>query len=161
MLVKINDLREYGADTAEHTRSTPKIKNARRSPIRPRKFDHEAKKPQLTACELGFFQGAPPGTRTPDPLIKSQLPDVLNRAGRRHPQAGHGFLRTTPRAARRVGAGRSWPPDGRFDVPTTIAPFRDRLYLPNARFTTTPTPTTTYNVVAISVTDRSFMIGHC
>lgn len=39
--------------------------------------------------------------------------------------------------------------DGRFDVPTTIAPFRDRLYLPNARFTTTPTPTTTYNVVAV------------
>jgi sugar lactone lactonase YvrE len=39
--------------------------------------------------------------------------------------------------------------DGRFDVPTTIALFRDRLYLPNARFTTTPTPTTPYNVVAI------------
>ncbi|MEU8269945.1 superoxide dismutase [Sphaerisporangium sp. NPDC049002] len=39
--------------------------------------------------------------------------------------------------------------DGRFDVPTTIAAFRDRLYLPNARFTTTPTPTTPYNVVAI------------
>lgn len=39
--------------------------------------------------------------------------------------------------------------DRRFDVPTTIAPFRNRLYLPNARFTTTPTPTTPYNVVAI------------
>ncbi|GES19468.1 hypothetical protein Aple_023640 [Acrocarpospora pleiomorpha] len=39
--------------------------------------------------------------------------------------------------------------DARFDVPTTIAPFRDRLYLPNARFTTTPTPTTPYSVIAI------------
>jgi sugar lactone lactonase YvrE len=36
-----------------------------------------------------------------------------------------------------------------FDVPTTIAAFGGRLYLPNARFTTPPTPTTTYNVVAI------------
>ncbi len=39
--------------------------------------------------------------------------------------------------------------DGRFDVPTTVASFRDRLYLPNGRFTTTPTPTTPYNVVAV------------
>ncbi|GAA4182851.1 hypothetical protein GCM10022252_09430 [Streptosporangium oxazolinicum] len=39
--------------------------------------------------------------------------------------------------------------DDRFDVPTTVASFRDRLYLPNARFTTTPTPTTPYNVVAV------------
>ncbi|MEO3861997.1 superoxide dismutase [Acrocarpospora sp. B8E8] len=39
--------------------------------------------------------------------------------------------------------------DARFDVPTTVAAFRDRLYLPNARFTTTPTPTTPYTVVAI------------
>jgi sugar lactone lactonase YvrE len=39
--------------------------------------------------------------------------------------------------------------DGRFDVPTTVASFRDSLYLPNARFTTTPTPTTPYNVVAV------------
>jgi sugar lactone lactonase YvrE len=44
---------------------------------------------------------------------------------------------------RRVG-------DPRFDVPTTVASFRDRLYLPNARFTTPPTPTTPYNVVAIN-----------
>jgi len=34
-------------------------------------------------------------------------------------------------------------------VPTTVAAFRDRLYLPNARFTTPPTPTTPYSVVAI------------
>lgn len=40
-------------------------------------------------------------------------------------------------------------PDERFDVPTTIAVFRDRLYLPNARFGTTPTPTTPYTVNAI------------
>jgi hypothetical protein len=32
----------------------------------------------------------------------------------------------------------------RFDVPTTIAEFGHRFYLPNARFTTTPTPTTPY-----------------
>jgi sugar lactone lactonase YvrE len=39
--------------------------------------------------------------------------------------------------------------DARFDVPTTVARFRDRLYLPNARFTTPPTPTTPYTVVAV------------
>jgi sugar lactone lactonase YvrE len=39
--------------------------------------------------------------------------------------------------------------DPRFDVPTTVAAFCDRLYLPNARFTTPPTPETPYNVVAI------------
>ena len=39
--------------------------------------------------------------------------------------------------------------DRRFDIPTTVAPFRNRLYLPNARFSTTPTPATKYTVVAI------------
>jgi sugar lactone lactonase YvrE len=39
--------------------------------------------------------------------------------------------------------------DPRFDVPTTVAAFGNRLYLPNARFTTTPTPTTPYSVNAI------------
>lgn len=39
--------------------------------------------------------------------------------------------------------------DPRFDVPTTVAAFRGRLYLPNARFTTPPTPETPYSVVAI------------
>ncbi|MEU5880619.1 superoxide dismutase [Spirillospora sp. NPDC047279] len=39
--------------------------------------------------------------------------------------------------------------DPRFDVPTTVAPFGGRLYLPNARFTTTPTPTTSYNVIGV------------
>jgi sugar lactone lactonase YvrE len=39
--------------------------------------------------------------------------------------------------------------DLRFDVPTTVASFGNRLYLPNARFTTTPTPTTEYTAVAI------------
>jgi len=39
--------------------------------------------------------------------------------------------------------------DPRFDIPTTVAAFGDRLYLPNARFTTPPTPTTPYNAVAI------------
>ncbi|MFI5491802.1 superoxide dismutase [Actinoplanes sp. NPDC051859] len=36
-----------------------------------------------------------------------------------------------------------------FDVPTTIAEYGNRFYLPNARFTTTPTPETTYTAVAI------------
>jgi sugar lactone lactonase YvrE len=39
--------------------------------------------------------------------------------------------------------------DPRFDVPTTIAAYHGRLYLPNARFEVAPTPTTPYNVVAI------------
>ncbi|MCE7009863.1 superoxide dismutase [Kibdelosporangium philippinense] len=39
--------------------------------------------------------------------------------------------------------------DTRFDVPTTVASFGNRLYLPNARFNTPPEPTTTYNAVAI------------
>ncbi len=40
--------------------------------------------------------------------------------------------------------------DGRFDVPTTAAAYGPRLYLPNARFTTPPTPTTTYTAVAVT-----------
>ncbi|MEU4560796.1 superoxide dismutase [Actinoplanes sp. NPDC023936] len=38
-----------------------------------------------------------------------------------------------------------------FDVPTTIAEFGKRFYLPNARFTTPPTPETTYNAVAVRI----------
>ncbi len=41
--------------------------------------------------------------------------------------------------------------DPRFDVPTTVAAYGKRLYLPNARFTTPPTPTTTYTVVAVPI----------
>jgi sugar lactone lactonase YvrE len=37
-----------------------------------------------------------------------------------------------------------------FDVPTTIAVFGGRLYLPNARFTTPTTPTTPYWVTAVN-----------
>ncbi|MFI9643202.1 superoxide dismutase [Micromonospora sp. NPDC051925] len=40
--------------------------------------------------------------------------------------------------------------DADFDVPTTVAKALGRLYLPNARFTTTPTPTTPYTLVAVS-----------
>jgi sugar lactone lactonase YvrE len=36
-----------------------------------------------------------------------------------------------------------------FDVPTTAAAFGNRLYLPNARFTTPPTPTTPYWATAV------------
>ena len=39
--------------------------------------------------------------------------------------------------------------DPRLDVPTTAASFGNRLYLVNARFSTPPTPTTTYTAVAI------------
>jgi hypothetical protein len=39
--------------------------------------------------------------------------------------------------------------DPDFDVPTTLAEARGNLYAPNARFTTPPTPTTTYNVVKV------------
>jgi sugar lactone lactonase YvrE len=39
--------------------------------------------------------------------------------------------------------------DPSFDVPTTVAKFGGRLYLPNARFTTPPTPETPYNVVSV------------
>jgi hypothetical protein len=39
--------------------------------------------------------------------------------------------------------------DPDFDVPTTVARFGSRLYLPNARFTTPPTPTTPYDIVQV------------
>lgn len=39
--------------------------------------------------------------------------------------------------------------DPRFRIPTTAAAWGDRIYLPNARFDTEPTPTTEYDVVAI------------
>ncbi len=37
-----------------------------------------------------------------------------------------------------------------FDVPTTIARWRGAVYLPNARFSTPPTPETTYDVTRVS-----------
>ncbi|MFI5838690.1 SMP-30/gluconolactonase/LRE family protein [Catenuloplanes sp. NPDC051500] len=39
--------------------------------------------------------------------------------------------------------------DPAFDVPATIAAYGNRLWLPNARFTTPPTPETTYTAVSI------------
>ncbi|MDA0638150.1 superoxide dismutase [Nonomuraea sp. MCN248] len=39
--------------------------------------------------------------------------------------------------------------DDRFDVPSTVAAFGGRLYLPNARFTTPPAPDTPYDVVSV------------
>ncbi|WP_307798050.1 superoxide dismutase [Actinoplanes flavus] len=41
--------------------------------------------------------------------------------------------------------------DPAFDVPTTIAEYRQRFYLPNARFTTPPTPETTYDAVSVPI----------
>ncbi|WP_340381970.1 superoxide dismutase [Streptomyces sp. SS7] len=49
----------------------------------------------------------------------------------------------------RTGVFRRRITDGAFDVPTTVAALGSRLYLPNARFTTTPTPETTYAIVAV------------
>ncbi|MEU9733253.1 superoxide dismutase [Streptomyces sp. NPDC048002] len=49
----------------------------------------------------------------------------------------------------RSGVFRRRITDPAFDVPTTVAAYRGRLYLPNARFTTTPTPSTTYSVVSV------------
>ncbi|MFI6300054.1 SMP-30/gluconolactonase/LRE family protein [Nonomuraea sp. NPDC050790] len=49
---------------------------------------------------------------------------------------------TEGRVVRRVS-------DRRFDVPATVAAFRSRLYLPNARFSTEPTPRTPYRAIAI------------
>jgi len=48
-----------------------------------------------------------------------------------------------------AGEQRGQVTDIRFDVPTTVAQYGNRLYLPNARFTTPPTPETTYTAVAI------------
>ena len=39
--------------------------------------------------------------------------------------------------------------DPGFDVPTTIAEHGNQLYAVNARFTTPPTPTTTYTIVQV------------
>ncbi|WP_030671144.1 SMP-30/gluconolactonase/LRE family protein [Streptomyces sp. NRRL B-1347] len=39
--------------------------------------------------------------------------------------------------------------DPRFRIPTTVAAYGNRLYLPNSRFTDEPTPTTKYNAVAV------------
>ncbi len=41
--------------------------------------------------------------------------------------------------------------DPAFDVPTTVARAGDRLYLPNARFSTESTPETSYDVVSVPV----------
>ncbi|GGN80231.1 hypothetical protein GCM10010112_55500 [Actinoplanes lobatus] len=41
--------------------------------------------------------------------------------------------------------------DPGFDVPTTIAEYRERFYLPNARFTTPPTPETAYDAVSVPI----------
>ncbi|WP_432032280.1 SMP-30/gluconolactonase/LRE family protein [Streptomyces antibioticus] len=49
----------------------------------------------------------------------------------------------------RRGAFRRRITDPDFDVPTTVARYGNRLYLPNARFTTPPAPDTAYSVVAV------------
>ncbi|MEU2256788.1 SMP-30/gluconolactonase/LRE family protein [Nocardia xishanensis] len=41
--------------------------------------------------------------------------------------------------------------DPRFDVPSTVAAYAGRLYLPNARFDTPPEPTTPYTAVAVDL----------
>ena len=54
-------------------------------------------------------------------------------------------LSATGDRGRQVGSFTS--PD--FDVPTTIARWRNAFYLPNARFSTPPTPATTYDVTRV------------
>jgi sugar lactone lactonase YvrE len=49
----------------------------------------------------------------------------------------------------RSGVFRRRVTDPLFDVPTTVAAYQGRLYLPNARFTTAPTPETTYGVISV------------
>ncbi|MFB9448830.1 SMP-30/gluconolactonase/LRE family protein [Dactylosporangium vinaceum] len=49
------------------------------------------------------------------------------------------------------GTVRAERTDPRFDVPTTIAQFGHRLYLPNARFSTPPAAGTTYTANSIAV----------
>ncbi|PRY19489.1 SMP-30/gluconolactonase/LRE family protein [Pseudosporangium ferrugineum] len=56
-------------------------------------------------------------------------------------------IRLDRHATRGTVVSRTTSPD--FDVPTTIAEYGKRFYLPNARFTTTPTPTTPYTAVAV------------
>ncbi len=58
----------------------------------------------------------------------------------------------------RLGSGRVLArlTDPALDVPTTIAEHGRRLYVVNARFTTPPTPDTTYSVVQL----RKFHGGH-
>ncbi|MCC6497303.1 MAG: superoxide dismutase [Propionibacteriaceae bacterium] len=49
-----------------------------------------------------------------------------------------------------AGVGVKTITDPDFDVPTTVARFGAWLYLPNARFSTPPTPQTTYTAVRVS-----------
>jgi hypothetical protein len=69
-------------------------------------------------------------------VVQNQLNVIaeiaLNGSGTR----GHVLSRTT---------------DPRFDVPTTIAEYGKRFYLPNARFSTPATPTTPYTANAVRI----------
>lgn len=50
-----------------------------------------------------------------------------------------------------AGVLKSLTTDPSFDVPTTIAEYGRRFWLPNARFTTPPTPETTYDAVSVRI----------
>ncbi|MFG2818573.1 SMP-30/gluconolactonase/LRE family protein [Kitasatospora sp. NPDC048365] len=56
-------------------------------------------------------------------------------------------LRLTPDGRRAAPTRRITDP--RFRIPSTVAAYGDRLYLPNARFDIDPLPTTPFNVVAV------------
>lgn len=49
------------------------------------------------------------------------------------------------------GAVQSRTKDARFDVPTALAAWDGRFYLPNARLTTPATPTTAYTAVSLAI----------
>ncbi len=52
-----------------YRRATSEQPSAR---LDPAQGSPRSKKPQLSTLDWGFYDGAPPGTRTPDPLIKSR-----------------------------------------------------------------------------------------
>ncbi|MEU9337389.1 superoxide dismutase [Streptomyces sp. NPDC048290] len=54
-------------------------------------------------------------------------------------------------ASARTAVLRRTITDPRYDVPTTAARYGDRLYVVNARFSTPPTPETTYSAIAVSL----------
>lgn len=67
----------------------------------------------------------------------------LNRVAEVRLDPGYG----SGRVVRRVG-------DRDFDVPTTVAPAAGWMWAVNARFGTTPTATTTYDIVRTAIRDR-------
>ena len=75
-------------------------------------------------------------------LLQGKSLYVVQNAGNRI-----AVVNLAPNFARGTVAGTISSPG--FDIPTTVARFGSRLDAVNARFTTAPTPTTTYSVVQV------------